>query len=82
MMWPTTPILMCALVGIVAIGMYLVLLGLRYGWRELRAPEAWAMAVLVGVGMFLIAMLHPAWIPRDTAAPGGSRRAPSVAESN
>ena len=62
---PSTPILMCVLLGIVAIGLYVLFLGAKYGWGELRAPEAWAVALLLGIGFFFLAMLHPAWMPPD-----------------
>ena len=74
MTWPPLPILMCLLVGFAAIALYLALLGSKYGWRELRAPEAWAVAVIVGVGFVILAMLHPAWMPREIWNPSGPVR--------
>jgi len=73
MTWPPLPILMCLLVGIAAIAMYVALLGDKYGWQALRAPEAWAVAVIIGVGFF-VAMLHPAWMPREIWSPSGPGR--------
>jgi hypothetical protein len=67
------PILLCALIGMVAGASYVALIGTKYGWREARTPETWAVAILVGIGGFLVAMLHPDWMPRDIWSRDGSR---------
>jgi len=63
-MWAPT------LVGIGWATVFIVFLGARYGWKELRDPETWIIAVLVGIGGFLVAILHPSWMPRGAASPG------------